>query len=107
MCFSFLYSASGKGWENETQREQEACEIRQSGQYVKGMFAQHFGGFDQGAIFMLPAAEKKKPMLDQCQQELSIDFTQYLVWQLGAPLIERQITFPQLEEEFNLPTETL
>ena len=27
-CFSFLYSAPGKGWENETQRVQQACEIR-------------------------------------------------------------------------------
>ena len=60
-----------------------------SSQDVKGMFAQYLGSFDQGAIFMVPAAEQKKPMLDQGEQELGINFTQNLVWLLGTPLIER------------------
>jgi hypothetical protein len=46
-------------------------------------------------------------VLDQIQQQFGIDLTQDLVWLLRPPMIHRQISFPQLEKQFNLPTEPL
>jgi hypothetical protein len=102
-----LNGAARERGKNEAEGAEQLWEMRQSSQDMKSVFTQSLGRFDKRAFFLLPAAKEEQPMLNQGEQELSIDFCQDLVGLLRTPLINGQIGLPQLEEQFDLPTKAL
>jgi len=106
-CFSFSNNAARKRSKHKAQSTSELSEIRQGSQEVKGIFTKRAGGFDKTPILQLPATKQQNPMLNQSQQEFGINLAEDLVRLLGTPMIHRQLGFPELEKQFNLPTEAL
>ena len=67
--------------------------------------AHGFGGFDQTAVWESPTTGEQGPVLNDHGEQLGIKFTENAPRVVGVEGIELTVTFPEFEEQFNLPTE--
>ncbi len=61
-------------------------------------------GFEQAAMGSLPTAQQQFPMRDDQPQQFGRDLRQDALRLVTAPGIELAVLFPQLPQQFNLPT---
>src|SRR5882762_9176196 len=65
-----------------------------------------FGCFDHAATWNLPAAHNHHPMHDNHAKKFGVKVAEQVPGLLAAGNIRLSVLFPQLEEQFNLPTST-
>ena len=66
-------------------------------------FLKHFDRFEEATIWILPEIEQGCPMKQQSRQEFGINLRQNPPRVLAVPGINREIFFPEFEEQFDLP----
>src|SRR5256885_11416591 len=65
-----------------------------------------FGGFDHTSAWNLPTADNHHPMHDHHANKFGVKVAEQVPRLLATGDIRLSVLFPQLEEQFNLPTST-
>ena len=89
------YQANGA-----TQRQVSAQAMNQ-GRYL---LAQDLGDARETMMGVVPTGKEHEPMLHDQSHQLGIDLTQDMPRLAAVPLIQQAVLFPQLEEQFDLPS---
>lgn len=67
------------------------------------IFLKYLDGFEEAAVWITPKVKQDCPMKEQRHQQFDINFSQNAPRVVTVPFINREIFFPEFEENLDLP----
>ncbi len=86
-----LRSYNAKGWQESYLQGGRVHRYKEAQPWVKGMFTQSMGRFNETAVVLVPITGPKQPTLDHSHEQFGINHTQDLVGLRRTPIIHRYL----------------